>query len=136
MSIKDRPLFSDASVKETVEEKPKKSKPTHTCAPGKTPVNGFTRKDGKKVAPFCSTKRALKLTLAGIAMLPPVESKKGIEKLAHELGCGEVIRKLEDLAKVTKDERVRERAKEQAEWLKVQPSCKIVREPKEENKKE
>lgn len=138
-SNEDKPLFEDP-FGDKMESKPKKEQPkrkesklsggevpSHKCAPGQTPVKGFTRKDGKKVAPFCSTKRAPKLTLSGMVVMPPVENKKQLSKLADELGCEDVAKKLDALSSLSKDEGVKKKAKEQAEWLRNQPSCKIKR---------
>lgn len=144
---KDKPLFRDPFEEEhDAKEKPapakKSEKPEHKCGSGQTPVSGFTRKDGRKVAPFCSTKRAPKLTLSGMVVMPPVESKKQLSKLADELGCEDVAKKLDALSTLSKDEIVKKKAREQAEWLRNQPSCKIKRdsdkkeEPKVEPKKE
>lgn len=141
----DKPLFKepfeeDSKPKSKRESKPRKESKmsgseasSHKCGAGQTPVKGFTRKDGKKVAPFCSTKR-VKPTLSGVVV---AEDKKQLGKMADEMGCEEVAKKLEALSNITKDEVVKKKAKEQADWLRSQPSCKIVREPKkEEIKKE
>jgi hypothetical protein len=111
----------------------KKTEPTHRCEGGKVPMPGFTRKDGSKVAPFCAKKKEEKPSLSGLVRdLPTSEIQKHLKKMTDELGCAEVVKKLEFLGRVSQDSVVKKNSKTQAEWLKGQSSCKIVRESKKE----
>jgi hypothetical protein len=106
----------------------KKSEPEHTCKDGKIPMPGFTRKDGSKVAAFCAKKKLVQASLSGLVKdLPTAEIQKHLKKMSDELGCVEVLKKLEFLGRVSQDKKVRENSKEQAQWLRGQSSCKIVR---------
>ena len=110
-------------------EKPRKPTSDTSCGAGRKLVKGFTRKDGRKVASFCSRKRDEGgPSLSGIVKEKETDSKKALSKLAGVQGCGGVVKKLEFLGRVSSDPETRKRAKERAEWLKGQPSCKIPRE--------
>jgi len=100
-------------------------KPDHKCGPGKTPVKGFTRKDGRKVAPFCSTKKKEEVSLSSIVM--EADATKTLAKMAEKEGCEAVVKKLEFLGRVSKDEKLKKQLKERVEWLKGLPTCKIIR---------
>lgn len=104
----------------------------HTCGPGKTPVKGFTRKDGRKVAPFCSTKKK-EVSLSSIVM--EADADKALVKMAETDGCEAVLKKLEFLGRVSKDEKLQKRLKERINWLKGHATCKIVRKPEKKEEK-
>lgn len=111
---KDKPLFN--------------LKPDHECPSGKISQKGFTRKDGTKVAPFCVKPKERQATLSGlIKELPATEMRKQLLAQADKIGCGEVLKKLDFLARISQDPEVKKNSKTQAEWLRGQPSCKIVR---------
>ena len=108
-------------------------KPEHKCGPGKTPVKGFTRKDGRKVAPFCSTTRKKEVSLSSIVM--EADADKALAKMAEKEGCEAILKKLEFLGRVSKDEKLQKKLKERVEWFKNLPTCKIVRKKEDEVKK-
>ena len=132
----NRPLFrnpfDDSDDEPEREKREKAEKPERTCPSGRRLVKGFTRKDGRKVAPFCALKREPQASLSGVLKGTAIESKKAVEKMVGEQGCAEVLKKLEFLGRVSQDETVRKHAKEQAEALRAHPSCKIPRKKEEE----
>lgn len=124
MPLFENPFGGDRSKEP---KKPAKPKTDDDCGAGRKRVKGFIRKDGKKVASFCSRVKPENPTLSSYLAGTEAVAEKELKKMASELGCAEVAKKLTALSKLSKDPKVAKRAKERAEWLSNQPSCKIPR---------
>src|SRR3990167_3184722 len=111
-----------------------KEEPRDPCGEGRKRVPGFTRKDGRKVAPFCTRVKPEGPSLSGIVKAPIAESQRSLEKLAAAEGCEKLAKNLEFLGNVTSDPELKKAAKARLEWLRSRPSCKIVRKEEKEKK--
>lgn len=109
-----------------------------TCPAGKISVGPFTRKDGSKVAPFCTTDKGKPGKGPKLLPKPKKGGLKGWAKDASEPvrhaallrvvraeGCATAIRKMVLIENLTTDAPTKAKLRQDREWLHGQKTCKL-----------